>query len=455
MRKVFDFDPDETLAQRKTPLDEAPEPRLDSELTDVSGLLGTKNDCPCGIAHTCGIKSVVIRNGAINELPHLCKKYKSIVLVSDKNTHRVGGERVFSLLGDKIESYLIFEGEGVLIPNEAAVAELEARLTDKTDLIVGVGSGVINDLCKHVSFGAGLPYYIVATAPSMDGYASKGAAMLFGGMKITTNAAVPAAIIADTSIIKNAPIEMLKAGYGDIIGKYSCLNDWRLSALVNGEPLCDYVYDLTYQTVESVSKMGEKIISRDEKSIAFLMRALVIVGIAMAYMGNSRPASGSEHHLSHFFEVIGVLRNEFYFSHGIDVAYSTYVTALIREQLLKIDAPKIKAFDFEEWKKEIRRVYGNGDNQTVAEGVIETQEKLGWIFEDKSSVYHKKWNEIKAVLKDSPTPEKILDMLNSAELSIDEFKSGYSDEKIRDAIKYAKDLKDRYTVLWLNSAIER
>ena len=430
-------------------------PWLNERETDVAGLLGAKSDCSCGSLHNCNIENVIIRNGAVNELPAMCKKYKSILLVSDSNTYRVCGERVDTLLANKITSRLKFEGEGVLIPDENAVEMLKSRILPDTDLIVGVGSGVINDLCKHVSFEAKLPYYIVATAPSMDGYASKGAAMLFGGMKITTNAAVPTAIIADTSVLKDAPLEMLKAGYGDIIGKYSCLNDWRLSEAVNGEPLCRYVYDLTYNTVESVSKMGRDILSRDENCIAFLMRALVIVGIAMAYMGNSRPASGSEHHLSHFFEVIGVLRSEPYFSHGIDVAYSTYVTACIRRDILKMDSPKTKSFDESAWENEIRRVYGYNGDQTVSDGVIETQKRLGWIYEDKSSVYEEKWDEIKKILSESPTPEEILFMLESAELSMDDFYDLYSKEKIDDAIIYAKDLKDRYTVLWLNTALDK
>lgn len=33
------------------------------------------------------------------------------------------------------------------------------------------------------------------------------------------------AIIADTEVLKNAPIEMIRAGYGDIIGKYCALCD--------------------------------------------------------------------------------------------------------------------------------------------------------------------------------------------------------------------------------------
>ena len=61
--------------------------------------------------------------------------------------------------------------------------------------------------------------------------------------------------------------------------------------------------------------------------------ALMVVGIMMSFATNSRPASGSEHHLSHFFEITGIVKNQPYFAHGIDVFYSTYVTAQIREKL--------------------------------------------------------------------------------------------------------------------------
>ena len=95
-----------------------------------------------------------------------------------------------------------------------------------------------------------MPYIIVATAPSMDGYASDGAAMITGGMKVTYKAGLPRAIIADTEVLCNAPTDMLKAGYGDIIGKFSALNDWKLSRCVNGEYFCNYIYDLTFEQIK-------------------------------------------------------------------------------------------------------------------------------------------------------------------------------------------------------------
>lgn len=197
------------------------------------------HNCGCGKEHSCPIDYVKIGNGAVNELPKLCKEYRHILLVSDENTYRVCGENVSKLLSDKICANIILKPNGdVVIPNEEKIAEIEAKLTPQTDLIIGVGSGVINDLCKHISFKNNLPYFIAATAPSMDGYASVGSALILEGMKVTLNARPPKAIIGDTSVLKNAPIEMLKAGYGDIIGKFSCLNDWKLSAIVNNEYFC-------------------------------------------------------------------------------------------------------------------------------------------------------------------------------------------------------------------------
>ena len=430
-------------------------PWIDESVPDVTSMLGEKSDCPCGKHHSCEILKVLIRNGALNELPAMTADFNRILLVCDENTYKACARRVESLLGDKISSTLIYESDGFLVPNEEAVAKLESFVIETTDLIVGVGSGVINDLCKYVSYKYNLPYYIVATAPSMDGYASKGAAMLFGGIKITTTARVPAAIIADTEILKDAPIEMLKAGYGDIIGKYSCLNDWRLAQAVTGETLCDFVYNLTYSAVESISKKGRAILEKDENAVEELMRALVIVGIAMAYVGNSRPASGSEHHLSHFFEVVGLLRGEPYFCHGIDVAYSTYVTAKIREKLLTIKNPLENPFNETAWENNIKSTYSKKENSETADGIIELQRKLGWIYRNRVPVYRKKWNEICDILSHSPSAEDVRRMLFSVELPISDFEQAYGAEKLNAAINYAKYLKDRYTVLWLYTDIKQ
>ena len=397
-------------------------------------------DCSCGRHHACDIKCVWVEKGAVAHLTELCRDYKSIILVADENTYGVAGESVEKYA--KISRSVIFSGKTVLIPNEEAIDRVTKSLGD-SDLIIGIGSGVIQDLCKYVSFNSEIPYYIVATAPSMDGYASTGAAMITGGMKVTYSAKVPEAIIADTDFLTTAPLEMIKAGYGDIIGKYSALCDWDIGHIVNGEYLCPEIYKLTMDMVEKVLPLAEKLLERDAESVKTLMEALVLVGIAMSFAGNSRPASGSEHHLSHFFEITGIIDDEKYLPHGIDVVYSTYVTSLIREKLINKKFPD-KRFVEENRDAEIRRVY-----KSVADGCIALQKKLGTYEADRIPAYLEHEEEIKQLFRNVPSAEEIKTMIERIGLDMNEFYSTYSKDKLRDAIRYAKDLKDRYTVLWM------
>ncbi len=411
---------------------------------DMKKLLGGI-DCKCGKRHDCAIKKVIIKDGAISEVAALAEDYKSIVIIADNNTYPLCGDKIVFDLSDKLENKLIIHRDGVLVPDERAIEEANAVITDKTDLIVGIGSGVIQDLCKYVSFEHNIGYFIVATAPSMDGYASVGAAMIIGNMKVTYNAHVPTAIICDTEILKNAPMDMIQAGYGDILGKFSCLNDWKLSHIVNGEYYCDYVADLTYEMLDNVKGLGPALLARDVQAIATLTEALIGVGIAMAYVGNSRPASGSEHHMAHYFEIVGLTKGQPYFAHGIDVVYSTVYTQKLRERLLALDVPRAYSLHNPiKWENNIRRIY-----TTAADGVVALQNKLGWYDIDRNTTYCEKWDDIKIVLAEVPSSDKLAQYIASVGLDISEFEREYGEQKINDALLYAKDLKDRYTVLWM------
>ncbi len=410
---------------------------------DIKQLLQGVN-CSCGKHHTCDIGYVAIEKGAISHLTHLTEGYSSVLLVADENTYGVGGTKTEAALGSKLADKVIFPGSTILIPNEDAVAAVNASMEGK-DLIVGIGSGVIQDLCKYVSHTTGVPYFVIATAPSMDGYASTGAAMIMGGMKVTYSAKVPDAILADTEILKDAPMDMIQAGYGDIVGKYSALNDWKLSHVVNGEYFCQDIYDLTFDMLKKTLLLADGLVKREEESVRVLMEALIVVGIAMSFAGSSRPASGSEHHLSHYFEITGIVRGEPYFPHGIDVAYSTIVTAKLREEILSKPFPAQQYRPTREaYTAEVSRIYG-----PVAEGCIALQDKVGLYNKDMLSVYKANEAAIRDILAEMPKASEIADMLGAVGLDMAEFHKLYSDKKIEDAIWYAKELKDRYTVLWL------
>ena len=407
-------------------------------------------DCPCGKPHICPIQAVEIGEGALLSLPRICADFSHILLVADRNTYKACGGEVAAVFGTAVETYHIFAEAGVVIPDETSVAAMEAALTPETDLIVGVGSGVINDLCKYVSHKNGLPYVIVATAPSMDGYASAGAAMILGGMKVTPSAPPPMAIVADTRVLRAAPMDMIRAGYGDIIGKYSCLNDWKLAAYIRGEYFCETVYNMVMNTANRIRDLAEPIGARDGEAIAALMEALVEVGIAMAYVGNSRPASGSEHHLSHFFEITGILNGTPYLSHGVDVAYSSVITARLRREILRSE-PARRPFDRTAYQAAIRRSYSS-----IADSVIAQQDRLGWYNEPETDAFiltHT--DEIRAILAEAPDEDEARRMVEAVGLRLEELYETYGEAHIEEAIRYAKDLKDRYSVLWVHNLYNR
>ena len=162
-------------------------------------------ECACGRHHTCPIEKIYVERGAVTHLKELCESYTNILLVADENTYSAAGAQTEAALCGKTVTRVIFDGKTVLIPDEIAIKEVEKQ-TQGQEIIVGIGSGVIQDLCKYVSFFNNIPYMVVATAPSMDGYASSGAAMILKGMKETVPAGLPKAIVADTDVLKNAPM---------------------------------------------------------------------------------------------------------------------------------------------------------------------------------------------------------------------------------------------------------
>lgn len=414
---------------------------------DIGAYCGKEIHCTCGRTHYCNLGEVVVENGALKHLPRLMQPYQRILLVADQNTYAACGQKVAEILKEKIADTLIFTCEGYLVPDEKAVAEVEKHL-DGIDFVVGVGSGVINDICKYVTFQHKMQYMIVATAPSMDGFASSGAAMIMGGMKITYTTHAPTYIVADVDVVKNAPLDMIRSGYGDIIGKYSSLNDWKLAALINHEHFCPDIYKLVYEVTEETRSQVQAIVARDDEAIAFLTKALVLIGVTLTLLGSTRPGSGSEHHLSHFFEIVGLIHNQPYFLHGTDVAYSTIVTAKMREHICQMKAPAFTTVPRETRLKAYERIYAN-----FAGEVLKIQEDAHSYEKDRNAQYEIVWPEIIHVLSECPSADEIAQMFIDAGYDMAAFENLYGKEKICDAQVYGKDLKDRYSVLWLHYAL--
>ena len=127
--------------------------------------------------------------------------------------------------------------------------------------------------------------------------------MEFGGLKTSFPVAPPVAIFADPRMIAAAPLDMTRAGLGDLFGKASAKVDWLASHELYGEYFCAEVERrVTGPLVHAATHVAE--VLRDRRGRFRLVRGLVESGIAMAMIGNSRPASGCEHHASHFWDLL-------------------------------------------------------------------------------------------------------------------------------------------------------
>ena len=301
----------------------------------ISQWAGMEYSCACGKSHKVDIQAIRVGSGVIQELPGILRDLGAshIFLVADNYTYEAAGRQVEQLLDQAGLSYhkRVFQTETPLVPNEYALGSVLAAMTSQDDMLLAVGSGTLNDVTKYVSARTGIPYVIAATAPSMDGYASTVAPTILDGFKTTLPAVYPAAIVADVDILKGAPMPMLTAGFGDIIGKFTSLADWRLSHQLNGEYYCPEVAGVIEAAVETCAANAQALAQREPQAIQAVTEALILSGLAMGMVGVSRPASGAEHQMAHYWEMDALRRGEEHPLHGNAVGVGTVLAASLYE----------------------------------------------------------------------------------------------------------------------------
>ncbi len=411
--------------------------------------------CQCGKVHSASVEEIAFGKGAIDRLGFFVNKYeaKKLFLLSDINTFAAAGERVCSTL-DKhnipYESYC-FQDEH-LEPDEAAVGSAVMHFDNSCDLIVAIGSGVINDIGKILSNVTGRKYIIVATAPSMDGYASATSSMSMDGLKVSLNSRCADVIIGDTDILKNAPIHMLKSGIGDMLAKYVSIAEWRIAHLITGEYYCERVAQLIRDALKKCVDNAEGLLRRDEKAVEAVFEGLVIGGIAMAYAGVSRPASGVEHYFSHIWDMRGLEFGTQVDLHGIQCALGTLQAVKLYDAIRKITPNSQKAeayvknFSFEDWKCELRDFLGNSAETMIAQE--ERERKY-----DKSThparfaLIRENWSGILRILDEElPTYQQLCDIFDTIGISKDLSSIGVDRKTAVRTFKATKDIRDKYVL---------
>jgi glycerol-1-phosphate dehydrogenase [NAD(P)+] len=424
----------------------------------IERMAGLNYKCSCGKLHNVAIENIIVGKGVISSLSTVIKNYegKRVFIIADSNTYKAAGKKVEESLYSKFQiSKCIFQEEH-LIPNESVLGRLVLEIPESTSLIIAVGSGTINDISRFLSYKLHIPYVIVGTALSMDGYASVVSPLIADGVKITYDAVYPLAIVADIDIMKEAPMYMLQAGLGDILGKYTALADWHIANILNNEYFCKEVEELVLRTLKKCEEAADSVQNRDAETVESITEALILSGLAIGMVGASRPASGEEHHLSHCYEMIFMNKSESTrWLHGNNVGVGVGIIAYAYKYLKNIEISKVLEngsylhLDKDNWLQNINEVYG----KSAANIINFKQDSISFNETERKTNMHKilyNWDKIKKICDIGvPEPEEIINTLKKAGAIWNPKELGIDKDLFRKSFIVAKDIRKRYGILQL------
>lgn len=407
-------------------------------------------------------RSVLIGNGVIGSI-HQCLtdhfNGKPALIIADTNTFAAAGSKVFHQLkssGYPLIEPFVFDNKE-LYGEIRYVEQLEKHLSGKDVLPVAVGSGTINDVTKLAAERCGLPYMVVATAGSMDGYTAFGASISYKGVKQTFNCKAPLAVIADLDVIALAPKEMNASGYADLIAKIPSGADWIIADALGIEPIDYIAWDLTQTHLRDMISNPAGIQTGDKDAIMGLMEGLVMTGLGMQASKTSRPASGAEHQFSHLWDNQHHKYNGIAPSHGFKVGIGSLCSEALYELLLlkeigdfDIDENSIRTWwsDFNQIEADILNQFS--DKDLAEQAIVQCKAKYiraGDLFQ-RVQLLKSIWPELKRKLKIQLSgAKKMQNMLWSAGAPSIPEDIGIGRERLKLSYHQAQLIRQRYTIL--------
>jgi len=335
-------------------------------MKDISNTIPSLAEC---LTYAGGTKYMVVKEGAFAELPQVLGSYFCennskkcfTACFSDKNTYTAAGKAVQEILqtaGIPVAESYIFEDD--IHAEYKHVEKIKAILktvqekaeygTQAILVPVAVGSGTINDLVKRAADELSLPYLCIPTAASVDGYTAYGAALLNEGFKQTMSCRAPIAVIADSTVLSEAPAYLSSSGFGDLAGKIIAGTDWIIADHVfeldgKGElapgtaPIENIAWSMVQNPLKNNLVSSVNAVKGDKDAVKILFEALGITGFALQYMKDSRSVSGCEHMWSHVWEMEELCMDGIPVTHGHKVTIGTLAGAAFTECLFKEKPP--------------------------------------------------------------------------------------------------------------------
>ena len=397
--------------------------------------------CSCGREHVMVTKEAVIEAGCMEKLDFYAAKYGLTgrrAVVYDENTYHAK-----NIIHPKAAQEIVLPPEN-LHANEIAVGMLKERLESGIDYLVAAGSGTIHDTTRYCANELGIPFVSCPTAASVDGFCSTVSAMTWKGYKKTMPGVAPVFVLADTDIIKEAPLYLALSGAGDIFGKYTALADWKIAHALTGEYFCPVIEKMTRQAVEAVYSCCRGLKTGDAAAFEQLTYALILSGLAMQLMGNSRPASGCEHHISHLIEM-GPAAFDFRSDalHGEKVGVGTLLASRVYHQLGEIPdiSALVREYAFPE-EAVIRSFYG----EKLSPSILEENRKdcMEGVTPD---MLVRAWPEIRDIIAEIPDADSLYALYEEigAKKTLSDIQ--VPEEALSDLLRFSPTARNRLTLM--------
>ncbi|MDW8021094.1 MAG: iron-containing alcohol dehydrogenase [Nitrososphaerota archaeon] len=286
---------------------------------EFSGEIGSHEGCGCGFKHDKSLKEVVFAplREALDHLGQL-DLHPPYAVFYDDVTYRIAGRTVQKVLGAR--------GVRVASPTFRE-AEEKAQMLGAVKTVIAVGGGTVIDVAKYAAYVSGADFVSIPTAPSHDGIVSPIASLFAEGRRVSILTRAPATALIDVSLLSSAPHELITSGFGDILAKTVSIKDWQLGRDEASEAYCKSAESFTLRAINAVIdalKGGHDFTERVE----LLATALINSGVAMMIVRSSRPASGSEHLISHYLD----MKLDRRLRHGIQCGIAALVMAILHEK---------------------------------------------------------------------------------------------------------------------------
>lgn len=426
------------------------------DITKNNGKLSVENlSCDCPMNHEMPGMDIYIRRGLIDGCGDCVAQSGlkgSVLIVADGNTYEIAArtiEKSMKASGFSARTYVL---PGEKIEPTPQMAELIVSAAGGADFLLSVGSGVVTDLTRRAAFLRKHPYAAFGTAASMDGYTSVTSAMMENGTKVSEYAYAAKLLMFDPEIIATAPPIMHASGVGDVYAKYNVLVDWKLGAAVAGEIYCPLCGGLIEAALDKCSSNINSILKRTPEGAQALIESLILAGLTVLIVGDTRPVASIEHNMAHLWDMNHVAYGEPCPPHGVCAGICLIYALLMHEFLRKadlssIDEESVRSRRMTKAQKEafIMKCYPNNTGADIIKANKNWYEE--WPAQQKRLrglvSYHEQYKKISLSL---PAYRDIIDIFDSFGVPSSATKFGLSMKRLEETLLVTKDFRPRYSI---------